>query len=55
LVRDLVLKQPLQPTPIKLAEEVADIRVEHPAHASPLDTDRERIQRLMRVAPGPEP
>src|SRR6266545_6314241 len=54
-VRDPMLEKPLQPIPIKLAEEVADIRVEYPAHPPPLDTDRQRIQRLMRVAPRPEP
>src|SRR6266704_609555 len=50
-----MLEKPLQPIPIKLAEEVADIRVEYPVHPPPLDTDRQRIQRLMRVAPRPEP
>ncbi len=40
---------------IQTGEEVADVRVEHPAHPLPLDPDTERIQRMMRAAPGPEP
>src|SRR5690242_12061432 len=35
LIGDPVLKKPLQPTVIKLAEKVADIRVEHPVHLLP--------------------
>jgi hypothetical protein len=50
-----VLEQPLQPAPIEAGEEVADVRVEHEAHLLALNPDRERIQRLMRRAPGPEP
>jgi hypothetical protein len=40
---------------IKAGEEVAEICVEHPVHLLPFDSDTERIQRMMRVAPGPEP
>src|SRR6266508_1891883 len=40
---------------IKLAEEVADIRVEHPVHLLPRDPDRQRVQRIMRAASRPEP
>jgi recombinase-like zinc beta ribbon protein/recombinase len=54
-VRDPMLEKLLQPTVIKTGEEVADIRVEHPVHLLPRDPDRERIQRLMRVASRPEP
>jgi hypothetical protein len=35
-----VLKKPLQPTMIKLAEKVADIRIEHPVHPFPFDPNR---------------
>src|SRR5664279_2154871 len=39
---------------IQVGEELADIRVEHPVHLLPFDSDRERIQRLMRAATGSE-
>ena len=55
LVRDPVLEELLQPAVIELVEEVADVRVEHPVHLLPLDPDRERVQRIMRAAPRPEP
>ena len=54
LIRDPVLNKPLQPLMVKAGEVVPEIQVEHPAHL-PLDTDRERVQRVMRAAPGPEP
>jgi len=44
-----------QPDPIKLAEKVADIRVEHPVHLLPPDPHRQRIQRVMRTSARPEP
>src|SRR6266511_211491 len=54
-VRDPVLEEPLQPAVIKAGEEVADVRVEHPVHLLLPDPDRQRIQRLVRAAPQPEP
>jgi len=33
---------------IELAEEVADVRVEHPAHLAPIDPERQGVQRVMR-------
>jgi hypothetical protein len=45
----------LEPTLIKLTEEVADIRVKHPVHLPPHDPDRERVQRIVRTAPRPKP
>ena len=39
---------------IDRVKEAADIRVEHPAHLSPRDRDRQRIQRVMRAAPRPK-
>jgi hypothetical protein len=54
LIRDPVLKKPHQPAMIKVGEELADIRVEHPVHLLLFDPDRERIQRVMRAAPGPK-
>src|SRR5215468_12679638 len=50
-----MLKKLPEPAAIKLAEEVADVRVQHPVHLLPVDPSRQRIQRLMRVAPWPEP
>jgi len=34
---------------------MAEIRVERPVHLLRLDPDGERIQRVVRAAPGPEP
>ena len=54
-VRDPVLKEPLQPSMVKAGEELTEIRVEHPVHLLARDAGSERIQRIMRGAPGPEP
>ncbi len=54
-VRDPVLKELQKPRLVEAPEEIADVRVEHPVHLLPLDPDRERIQRIMRAAPRPEP
>ena len=51
LICNTVLKKRFQPTVIKLAEKVADIRIEHPIHPFPLNSDRQRIQRVMRATP----
>src|SRR3954452_774165 len=48
-------EKPSKPNMIKLAEKVADIRVEHPVHPPPGDPDRQRVQRMMRAASRPEP
>ena len=40
---------------IKPGEEVADISVEYPVHLPLGDPDRERIQRIVRATPRPEP
>ena len=55
LVRDPVPEELLQPALIKLVEEVADVRVEHPVHLLLVDPGRQRVQRIMRAAPWPEP
>jgi site-specific DNA recombinase len=54
LIRDPVPEEPLQPVPIQAAEEVADIRVQHPVHPLAVDPGRQRVQRVMRLAPRPE-
>ena len=54
-VRDAVLKELQKPRPVEAGEVVADVRVEHPVHAPSEDRDRERIQRVMRFAPGAKP
>jgi site-specific DNA recombinase len=54
-VRDPVPEELPQPDPIKLAEKVADVRVEHPVHLLPPDPDRQRVQRVMRASARPEP
>jgi hypothetical protein len=55
LIRDPVLQEPPQPAPIKAGEKVRQVGVEHPVHLFRLDPYRQRIQRLMRAAPWPEP
>ena len=40
---------------IKLAEKVADIRIEHPVHLLLHDPDRERVQRIMWTTSRPKP
>jgi len=55
VVGDPMLEKPPQPAVIKIGEEVADIRIEHPVHPLPPDPDRERIQRMMRITPRPKP
>jgi hypothetical protein len=50
-----MLEEPLQPALIELGEEVADVRVEHPVHPLAFERDRERVQRIMRTPPRPEP
>ena len=54
LIRNAVLEKPFQPTMIKLVEKVADIRIKHPVHPLPLDSDCQRVQRVMRAASRPE-
>ena len=55
LVPDSVLKKPDQPAPRNRVEEFADVTIDHPVNLAPLDADRERIERIMRPTPGPEP
>ena len=50
-----MLEEPLQPDSVELAEEVADVRVQHPVHLAAFDPDRERVQRIMLGAPRSEP
>jgi len=35
-------------------QEAANVRLEHPVHSLPLDAHRQRVQRLLRAATGPE-
>src|SRR5216683_2133199 len=54
-IRDPVPEELLQPAMIKAGEKIADIRIEHPVHLLHPDPGRQRIQRIMRAAPWPEP
>ena len=54
-IRDPVPEEPLKPASVKLPEEVADIRVQHPAHLVLVDPGRQRVQRVMRLSARPEP
>src|SRR5205814_8877417 len=49
-----MLKKLHQPGLIELGEEVAEIRVEYPVHLLLVDPDRQRIERIVWLAPGPE-
>jgi hypothetical protein len=40
---------------VKAGEELTEIRVEHPVHPLSRDPGGERIQRIVRGAPGPKP
>ena len=55
VIRDPVPEELLQPVPVKTAEEVADVRVQHPVHLALIDPGRQRVQRIMRAAARPEP
>ena len=50
-----MLKEPDQPVPRNRVEEFADVTIDHPVDLAPIDTDRERIERIMCPTPGPEP
>ena len=54
-VRDPMLDELHQPFVVESIEETADVHIEHPVHLPRQDPDRERIQRMMRAAPWPEP
>jgi len=54
-IRDPVLQEPLKPPMVEAGEVVAEVRVEHPVHALSIDPERERVKRIMRLAPRPEP
>jgi hypothetical protein len=54
-VRDPVLEEPHHPVVVDGVEERADVGIEHPVHPAPAETDPERVQRLMLIAPGSEP
>ena len=54
-IRDPVPEKLLKPASVKRPEEVADIRVQHPAHLRSLNPGRQRVQRTMRAAARPEP
>ena len=44
-----------RPFVVHMVKEAPNVRVQHPVHSLPVEPHTERIQRLMRVAPGPEP
>src|ERR1035437_1869386 len=54
-IRDPVPEKLLRPASVKRPGEVADIRVQHPAHLRSLNPGRQRVQRTMRAAARPEP
>src|SRR5215813_653150 len=38
-----------------VVKEATNVRIQHPVHSFPLDAHRQRVQRLMWAATGPEP
>src|SRR6058998_1024573 len=54
-VRHAMLDKLHQPPVVEGVEEPTDVRIEHPVHLLHRDPDCQRIQRLMRTAPRPEP
>src|SRR5262245_30615752 len=55
LVRNTVLEETDDPRVGHGIVKALDIRIEHPVHPLPQDTDVESIQRIMLAAPRPEP
>src|SRR6266581_5977436 len=54
-VADPMLQEADQPLLVDLVEERSDIGVQYEAHLLAADPDAERVQRVMRAAPWPEP
>ena len=54
-VADPVLQEAYQPVMTDLIEERPDVGVQYEAHLLAADPDTERIQRIVRAAPGSEP
>src|SRR5262245_29157213 len=50
-----MLQKADQPLLVDLVEERSDVGVQYEAHLLAVDSDTERIQRVMRAAPRPEP
>jgi len=50
-----MLQEADQPFLVNLIEERADVGVQYVAHLLAVDPDTERVQRVMRAAPRPEP
>ena len=49
-----MFQEPDQPFLADLVEERSDVGVQYPVHLRALDPDNERIQRVVRAAPGSE-
>src|SRR5664280_1915470 len=54
LVRDAMLDEPPHPSVVDGVVEPTDVSIEYPVHLPLLDPDRQRIQCIVRAAPGPE-
>ena len=55
LVSDAMFEEPDQPVPRDMVEKSADICVNYPIDLAPFSPDRERVKRIVRPPPGPEP
>ena len=54
LVRDTMLEEAQNPAVAHGIKKALDVRVEHPAHLSPVDPGVQRVQRIMLATSGPE-
>ena len=55
MVGHAVLDKLHRPFVAHLVKEPANVRIQHPFHPLPMESHTQRIQRLVRAAPRPEP
>ncbi len=54
-IGDTMLDKLLRPFVAHVIEEPSNVGVQNPVHSLPADTHIQRVQRLVRAAPGPKP
>ena len=54
-IADPVFHEADQPVVAHRIEEPGDVGIQYPVHLAPVDPDRQRVQRIVLAAPGPEP
>jgi len=50
-----MFQEPDEPIPVHAIEEGADVRIDDPTDLAPFDSDRERIERVVRPTSRSEP